>query len=476
MSKFDQDEKNIHDALSKINVDTSGISKKVINRLNEKTHFYKPHHGRLSLGVALIISAVLIITVATFASGKFDWFMKIINPSFGDIVEQVGVSSEDQGIRMEVIGAQKYNNMAVIYLSLQDITGQNRLTERTEFRDGFSVKMNAPVQESNSETQFVSGMSSSQKILRFDKESNTIYFQFIVEASSSSPLSDPLTLGSFLIYFDQRNYEYEPIPISLSELTEVEGNIIEEDYIFGGSNLGDDWSKYTSILTQGNYAPMPHGEEDQWISNVGIIDGKLHVQIGQLFNKEFGSSDATLMLMDSKGEVTSYDYELTFITYKDNRLMNIQKDDFKDAVYKYNEAVFTVDKNKLDDYNLCFLGSVYSGVEGRWKVATNLNDTSNQMRTFVNDIPVDGNLFQHISINPLGVQIDGTFETDELMVSEISLALETSNGIIELEGGGSGSHNSEKHVFNLYWNTKTPLDVETVTAIIINGTRIELKK
>jgi hypothetical protein len=101
----------------------------------------------MSAVAAIALSVMLVVTAAAATLGGFDWFIKKFNPSFGEIVEPVEAYCEDQGIRMEVIGAQKYDNMAVVYLSLQDVSGQNRLTEQTDFQDGFTVKMSTQAQE-----------------------------------------------------------------------------------------------------------------------------------------------------------------------------------------------------------------------------------------------------------------------------------------------------------------------------------------
>ena len=101
----------------------------------------------MSAVAALALSVMLVVTAAAATLGGFDWFIEKFNPSFGEIVEPVEAYCEDQGIRMEVIGAQKYDNMAVVYLSLQDVSGQNRLTEQTDFQDRLTVKMNTQKQE-----------------------------------------------------------------------------------------------------------------------------------------------------------------------------------------------------------------------------------------------------------------------------------------------------------------------------------------
>jgi hypothetical protein len=74
---------------------------------------------------------------------------------------------------------------------------------------------------------------------------------------------------------------------------------IPDDLIWGrGIGLaGRD--ELTTVLAPGNYAPMPHGEDDQWISNIGIIDGKLHVQTGKLFGiKSLGAMMLSLLSYD----------------------------------------------------------------------------------------------------------------------------------------------------------------------------------
>ncbi|AOY75308.1 hypothetical protein [Clostridium formicaceticum] len=477
MSTFDRDEQNIHEALSQITVDAAGLAGQVKNRLNKKTFYATPRRQvRWSLAAAIIVtmSALLVITAAAAALGSFDWLIKKINPFFGEIVELVEVYCEDQEIRMEVIGAQKYANMAIVYLSLQDISGQKRLTKQTDFRDGFSVKMNPQTQKTDGQsTEEAFSFGWGQKLLYFDEVTNTVYYEFNITADSNSPLSDPLELSSFLIYFDEKKYEYEPISLSLSDLGEAETTPIQQKHIIGGTNVPDNLSELTAILTPGHYAPMPHGEDDQWISNIGILDGKLHVQIGNAFNKEFGSNDASLFLMTSDGKLIEYDYTLMFLSDEDHHLLNLEENGYVDAVYKYSEAVFTVNTEELSGYTLCFTGSVHSGVEGRWKVTTNLSDTSQQMRIWTNDVSVEGHLFEHLTLSPLGLQVIGTYEGEECMASKMSLAVETVDGIIPLRGGG-GSY-TQKQSFNLHWNTETPLDVTTVTAVIINGTRIPVE-
>ncbi|HHY73582.1 MAG TPA: hypothetical protein GX497_10210, partial [Bacillus bacterium] len=136
--------------------------------------------------------------------------------------------------------------------------------------------------------------------------------------------------------------------------------------------------------------------------------------------------------------------------------------------------VFPLSNENLSGYTLCYTGSVFSGVEGNWRVAANVSDSNQNMRTWTNDISVEGHLFEYITLSPLGLQVIGTYQGEECMVGDMSIGIETVDGIIPLEGVG-GSQKPDKHTFNSSWNTKAPLDVTKVTAIIINGTRIPIK-
>lgn len=475
MSAFDKNEKAIYDAFSQITVDASKIKGKVKNQLHEETSrtalSRRARWGR-SMVAGVALSAILVVTAAAATLGGFDWFIERFNPSFSEIVEPVEVSCEDQGIRMEVIGAQKYENKAIVYLSLQDISGKNRLTEQTSFRDGFGITMNRQSQDKNNEeTDETSSFSWREKLLFFDEVTNTLYYEFNITADADSPLADPLELGSHLIYFSKKSYE-EPASVPLTGLDVAPLISIDEKQIWGGTNVPDDLTGITAALKPGNYANLTDDTDDQWISNIGIVDGKLHVQIGKVFNKEFGSTDATLALKASDGNIIEPDYELTFLGDKNHRLRNARTGDYSDAVYKYEESVFPVSIDELNDCILYYSCSVYSGVEGRWKVAANLSDTSRQMHIWTNDIVVDGHLFEYLTLSPLGLEVRGRYDGAECLASEMSLALETPDGLIPLQGGGGSQ---KRHTFNSSWDTETPLDITKVTAVIINGTHIPVK-
>ena len=122
----------------------------------------------------------------------------------------------------------------------------------------------------------------------------------------------------------------------------------------------------------------------------------------------------------------------------------------------------------MDQCTLAFTTSVIRGVEGNWKVIAHTGDTANQIITITKDILIDGNNFEFIKINPLGIQAMGRFTGDGPIDLDV-IYVETTSGLMPLNGGwgsfGTGT-------FDLNWWTESPLDLSEITAIVINGHHI----
>ena len=226
--------------------------------------------AKRSILIAVII-VILAVSITVFAAlGGFEWFISRFNPDFADVIEPVMAYSEDQGIQMTVVGAQRFDNIAIVYLSVQDINGENRLTEQMNFRDGFHVRINPSIS---------GGYSLQKNMLYFDNGTITAYFEIRIAARDNSPLSDPLTLGSFLIAFNNEageiasgdwwnyaiRYEYAPMKVNLANVRRGQAMTLGMQYTeHSVMGLGD--LPPARILTPSHYAIMPHGDIDQWVS------------------------------------------------------------------------------------------------------------------------------------------------------------------------------------------------------------------
>jgi len=417
--------------------------------------------------VALSIFILFAVSTTVFAAlGGFDWFMQRFNPTFAEVVEPVMAYSEEQGIRMTVIGVAQFENMAVVYLSLQDITGANRLTASLDFRDGFGINM----EESDAD---VRGFSTRRNLLYFDEATNTAYLE--IQISADTAISDPLSLGTSLIAFEVVDFEYIPINISLAELGVVETMpIIPREHIAGISSAWglDGIVEPNEVLLPGRFADMPTNAETHWISNIGVIDGQLRVQLMRTM-EEFGAGGGFLGLISPTGEPIY----ATFATHlwADQSFAPVNLSQYVEThgwrtPYHIDEFVFDVDIDSLANYNLVFTGSVTRGVEGNWRVVAYTADTANQVIAITNDVWTQGNLYEFITLTPIGLQAMGSFTAYREPTPDV-IYIETAGGLVELRGAG-GSFGSGR--FNVSWQADSPLDTSAVTAIIINELRIEI--
>jgi len=135
-----------------------------------------------------IAAAALFIATSTgifAASGGLDDFLARFNPNFGEfaIAPLEPAYATDQGIRIEVVGAQQIDNVVLIYTIMQDTTGENRLTRHM-----------SPDIELYVEGERMSSGAGTGRRLRFDRTTNTIYTERILLGHDHMPKTDTIEL------------------------------------------------------------------------------------------------------------------------------------------------------------------------------------------------------------------------------------------------------------------------------------------
>ena len=135
--------------------------------------------------VAIIIMVLTMLSLSVYAvNGGLDEFLARYNPSFGEfaIAPLEPAYAIDQDIRIEVIGAQQIGNAVLLYIAVQDISGENRLASQS-FPDIF-LSVNG---------QAVSGPNTSRR-LNFDENTNTVYLESRMVGEAGIPRTDTLEL------------------------------------------------------------------------------------------------------------------------------------------------------------------------------------------------------------------------------------------------------------------------------------------
>ena len=175
--------KNIDEALrnaKKTDVPSSTFAK-VDNVLNNLEHRKEEKYMKTKfIKIVAIAAAVTILAAGAVAAyttiGGLDGLIAMFNPAFGKLATETLVHAEDQGIRIDVYGAQRYNDTLLLYYSIADTSGQNRIT-----------RYDHPEIEIHNQYGNISGGYSSN-LLHFDKDTGTAYsearFQLNETASS----------------------------------------------------------------------------------------------------------------------------------------------------------------------------------------------------------------------------------------------------------------------------------------------------
>jgi len=154
------------------------------------------------LPVAAAVAAILLISTTVLAAfGGFEMFMQRVNPPFGGVLMPVMEYVEDQGIRVTMLGARRFDRTAVVYFSIQDVTGENRVTETTNVINGVSADVidaflaefpdaSLGIPADKNVQIFTSGFgitwsSTRFRQLYFDAITNTHYFQAVLNTNFS---------------------------------------------------------------------------------------------------------------------------------------------------------------------------------------------------------------------------------------------------------------------------------------------------
>jgi len=496
MNTFDSEERLIQSALSRIKVDTSKLSSSVMEGISEQRVRSTRRVRRGITLVAAIVAVLAITTTALAATGGFDWIMQRINPTFAEIIEPVMVYAEDQGIRMTVIGAQNFENMAVVYISLQDVSGENRLTERASIGWNLSLRAVYEIPDSVIDTREITIVESAEptmfsggstlRQIYFDEATGTLYYE--LTKTSNRPIANSIEVVSWHVLLDSQFIDAKPVGISLLNL-DIPETVTAElgDGVFSSmgfsEKVGDEQVK---LLQPGRFATLPDYPDNHWVSNIGIIDGQLRVQGMTAWDgTSFDASRVSFALLRSDGEIihsteslfARVDESYNLTTLGHTTVFQVEPRDVM-------EFIFDVDVYDLANYTLVFYGNISTGIEGEWLVQVDLAGKSNQILTITEEHLISGHTIEFITLNPLGLQARGRFPAYWTMGSqgdELEAYIETPGGTFRLrQAGGFYAPVFETWEcsvpicgnFTLTWEAESLIDIEFVTAIIIGGQRI----
>lgn len=379
---------------------------------------------RRTLVLAVAAAALLGVTALAAAMGGFDWLRETVDPPMLDAVEEQGQSVTSNGIKLNVIAAQKYGDAALLYVSIQDTTGQGRVTEQTHPLWG---------------GQLVNGRST---LLYYDSATSTAVYQ--------TRFGSLKELRLYKLLYSPSRLDGAAVDADLADLylngEQIPGTVSTQ-------TLPPEW------LTPGHLADIPGGE-GAYVSAIGMNCGYFAVQY------RYPSVDKECYmgayLLDGNGQRI------------DSIPGGASTPDDGDGMAT-TECYFKVDAETLENCTLCFEGSIYDVAHGDWEIDIDFESTHG-VRQLTADIEFDGVTARdtEMILSPIGLELTREYDAGSHML-DTDVVLETTSGDIKLRSCGSEWASTDMSTWNTFFEAHEPIDVSSVTAIRIGDTRLELE-
>lgn len=262
----------------------------------------RPRRFRRPLVFAL--SAALILTLsATVLAASMPSFRELLfggskeaplNPAGSQLTEIQNVTAEQDGFRLEILGAARNSESLAVYFTLTDTSGKNRLDEKTVVNPVTRQFLSLQGEKANKQEN--SGSFYTCDTLEFDPASNTIFCRYVLDSQNAPELDlseITLFIPSLTLGFERR--EYLPISIDESDFTTETMELNHEQ-----------------ILKPRDTEIPLEGTEQAAISAIGYVDGRLRIQLKYKRTGEYFSADVRFVDKVIAPEELEHGYQSDF--------------------------------------------------------------------------------------------------------------------------------------------------------------------
>ena len=297
---------------------------------------------------AVLLCAVLSCSMPVLAAHvePVYQFLYLLSPKAAQYFMPVRMSSEDQGIRMEVVSAYVHEDTAEIYITMEDLEG-DRIDETTDLFDSYSI--HRPF-----------GAVGTCERAGYDAESGKVSFLITLKERSDDWKEHPIrgdkvtfSVQEFLSH--KAAYEAVAIPLDLAEVPEEPVTEEAELRGCGGAYEANGIGDTADVLcSNASVDLLPDGSVT--LTAWGYRDSLLHIQTAFGDTREH-DNHGYLWLENADGKKDAA-YSLSFMNGED-----------PDHPVSYTEEVFDISAEDLAEYTL-YGHYVISGqkTEGSWSV------------------------------------------------------------------------------------------------------------
>jgi len=372
--------------------------------------------------------------------------ISIVSPEVASMFQSINMVSEDQGIKMEVVAAMNDDEMAVIYVTMQDLKG-NRIDETLDIYN-YSL----------------SGASMfNNQIVDYDEGTKTATLK--IQANGGKRMNGrraTFRIDSFLT--DKKIFDRVNTGINLSNVPKISGlNTILLDMDRSISGGGGDL--FEELNRQGSAKILKIDETDislpnidfARISNIGFIDDRLHIQVKWI--GEGKDDHGYFYLADDLGRSVSVSSSISF---------GVDESGNTQYGWNYNEYIFEL--GDVDLQNLKLMGYFVTNgnyIEGNWKTTFKMESVKEE-KTKECNLKFDTWTAHRISISPLGVTLVGKADRGEIGAIDITVNMMEGNS----QSLESSKRLTEDQEMIIKFSAPNLLDISEIKSITIEGKEI----
>lgn len=293
-----------------------------------------------------LIFSLAVPTVEASVPAFYD-MLYAVSPTVAQFFRPVQLSCKDNGIRMEVVAVYIHEDMAEIYVSMQDLE-ETRIDETIDLFDSYQI--NTPFD-----------CTGNCKLSSYNADTHTATFLITIEQwNGQNIIGDKLTFSIREFLSNKKTYKgiIDDVKLKNIELTSetqtVQPRGIDENSTFFDEDTGYSTEKGLTVLKTGGSISSPINGVT--LTGIGYVDGHLHVQIYYADILKTDNHGSIALLNNENGEMITCTDSISFF------------DDEKKGCYE--EYIFTEGSAAtFGDYELYgeFVTSP-GAVEGNWSV------------------------------------------------------------------------------------------------------------
>lgn len=419
---------------------------------------------RRVLTVAAALAAAMALSVGTLAAApELRESLKGLSEQTIQMLQPVNQVSEDQGIRMEVLGAVNDGDVAVAFLSMQDTTGQGRVGDTVRLWDCTI----------SSEYSF-----ASNTLVRYDATTDTAVLR--LEGTGSGLGSDKINITVGSVLGGEHYVSDAPTGYTLGQLIAsgpaaeyappAEGQVRET---MVGASDQQDMDRLDQLVDIGGIPLLTAWPESVAIPGVDWARITAAAQIGDQVHVQYsadsvmgGVNSIAFSLRDKEGTVL----DLPVAQLGIGEINHLSDTLYSSPAYEY--VMLLPDDASAAEMELLYSGTTYDHLtQGQWSTTFKLERVDEKLTCPVEE-DMSGWTVEMVKVSPVALTITGSGEMDWGEPPEVRIWMQDGT---ELEVGSCSTSVTGEEVTMTSIFTEI-IDLDQVDKVTFNGQELAMER